>query len=64
MWISSDSNNRTILLGLKFSISGCFWVGKFGGLGEDKTWTRGPCTPCHGPGPWPVFFFFYKKVLH
>ena len=24
LWISNDSNNRRIFLGLKFSISGCF----------------------------------------
>ena len=29
LWISSDSNNERIFLGLKFSVSGCFWVGKF-----------------------------------
>ena len=29
LWISSDSNNQRIFLGLKFSISGCFWVGTF-----------------------------------
>ena len=25
--------------------------------GEDKTWTRGPWTPCHGPGPHMDSFF-------
>ena len=28
--ISSDRDDRRILLGLKFSILGIFWVGKFG----------------------------------
>ena len=28
--ISSDGDNQRILLGLKFSILGFFWVGKFG----------------------------------
>ena len=30
LWISSDGDDRRIILGLKFSIPGCFWVGKFG----------------------------------
>ena len=28
--ISSDGDDRRIFLGLKFSIAGIFWVGKFG----------------------------------
>ena len=28
--ISSDGDDRRIFLGLKFSIPGIFWVGKFG----------------------------------
>ena len=30
IWISSDGDNRRIFWGLKFSILGFFWVGKFG----------------------------------
>ena len=30
LWISSDGDDRRIFLGLKFSIPGFFWVGKFG----------------------------------
>ena len=30
LWISSDGDDRRIFLGLKFSISGLFWVSKFG----------------------------------
>ena len=30
LWISSDGDDRRIFLGLKLSIPGFFWVGKFG----------------------------------
>ena len=30
----------------------------------DPLFGLGPWTPCHGPGPCTVFFYFYKKVLH
>ena len=30
LWISSDGDDRRMFLGLKFSIPGFVWVGKFG----------------------------------
>ena len=45
LWISSDGNDQRIFLGLKFSIPGFFWVGKFGkyffvwlDLSSDLSW--------------------------